>query len=93
MKGKMMQITLYRKGLIVSMCLLLLLLGITFYAWNSPQGIFAMFLMIIPGQAGVYFSTKIQNSRIKWLLITINYFLSTILTWTQVLDFYLSYLR
>jgi hypothetical protein len=88
-----MEKTLYRNRLVGSMGLSLLFLGIIFYAGDSPQSAAAMFFMVFPGLAGLYFSTKIQNSRIKWLLITVNYFLATFITLAQIYGFIISYLR
>jgi uncharacterized membrane protein YfcA len=76
-------------GLGISMFLSFLLLGMSFYGGNSPQGVFLMFVMIFPGLSGLYFSTKIQNSRIKWTFIIINYFLSTY----YILENFYNYLR
>jgi hypothetical protein len=70
------------------MCLSLLFLGVIFYGGNSPQSAVLSHFMFIPGLPGLYFSTKIQNSRIKWTFIIINYCLATYYVWGQIYHYY-----
>ncbi|MGG5357830.1 hypothetical protein IGI57_000627 [Enterococcus sp. DIV0213j] len=83
-----MEKTLYRNGLVGSMCLSFLFLGIIFLGGNSPQSAVLSFFMFVPGLPGIYFSTKIQNNRIKWTFMVINYFLATYYVWEQIYRYY-----
>ena len=67
-------------GLCVSMLVSVwfLIVGHLYYGWS--HGVVLMILMLFPGLAGLYFSTKIKSAKLKWLLLVINYLFATALT-------------
>lgn len=64
-------------GLCVSMLVSawFLIVGHLYYGWS--HGVVLMILMLFPGLAGLYFSTKIKSAKLKWLLLVINYLFAT----------------
>ncbi len=65
-------------GLCVSMLLSGWCLGMAhFYYGNSLQSAALMIFISLPGLAGLYFSTKIKSTKLRWLLSVINYLFAT----------------
>jgi ABC-type multidrug transport system permease subunit len=87
MKGEKMKVTVHKVGLWVSMFLSIsCFIGIHFYG-DSYQSVILMFLMIFPGLAGVYFSTKIDSVRVRLLLLIINYIFANYVKLLQIYGF------
>lgn len=64
------------------------LVGVHFYyGVNSPQGLFLMMSMIIPGIIGLYFSTKVSHQKIRGSLLFTNYLFFTYFNFMQLMEF------
>jgi len=76
----------YKIGLIVSMILSILCLLGTIIDYGGYIGFILMFVIIIPGFAGIHFTTKITINRyLKWSLLVVNYlFATTFIGWDVV---------
>ena len=76
----------YKIRLIVSMILSILCLLGAIIDYGGYIGFILVFVIIIPGLAGIHFTTKITMRRyLKWSLLVVNYlFATTLIGWDVV---------
>ena len=79
----------YKTGLVGSMILSILCLLGAIIDYGGYIGFILVFVIIIPGLAGIHFTTKITMRRyLKWSLLVVNYLFATTLTiWDLVYVF------
>lgn len=57
-----------------------------YYGVNSPQGLFLIMSMIIPGIIGLYCSTKVSNQKIRGILLFTNFLFFTYFNFMQLME-------
>lgn len=67
----------YLVGLWLSMSVSLWCVIEVYLDYPGPVSFVFMFVIIVPGLIGLYFSTKIKTVKWRWLLLVMNYLFAT----------------
>ncbi|MGK4081102.1 hypothetical protein EA74_02367 [Enterococcus hirae] len=76
----------YIVGIGLSMALSIWCLVEVCLNYGSLKSAILAIAILVPGLIGLYFSTKVKNKKIRWILLVINYLLATLFNFFQFLN-------